>query len=248
MAVLVMQAQGRVKYDAFLFCNVGADSENPATLDYVRDVARPYADLHGIPFYELSRVRRNGETETLYQRLVGDNRSIVIPVRMSNGAPGNRACTNDFKIRVVAKWLRQHGATNNNPAITGLGISLDEFHRARTDSGIPHQRLEYPLIDARMTVADCIKLIESAGLPVPPKSSCYFCPFKSRAEWVRMRENEPELFAKSVEIEKRINEKRGAIGRYIVYMHSSLKPLEQAVGEQPELGFDDNCESGYCFV
>lgn len=248
MAVLIMAAQGKVKYDAFLFCNVGHDSENPETLEYMRSVAVPYAETHGISLIELSRVRRNGETETLYQRLMGDNRSIGIPVRMSNGAPGNRACTSDFKIRVVAKWLRQHGATKTNPAITGLGISLDEFQRARTDSGIDHQTLEYPLIDARMTVADCIKLIESAGLPVPPKSSCYFCPFKSRVEWVRMRENEPELFAKSVEIEKRLNEKRGALGKNIVYMHSALKPLDQAVGQQPELGFDDNCESGYCFV
>lgn len=36
--------------------------------------------------------------------------SLPIPVRMSNGAPGTR------KIRVVGRWLREHGATGQDPA------------------------------------------------------------------------------------------------------------------------------------
>ena len=47
-AALVLAAQGRIDYQTFLFCNVGADSENPETLEYVEQVARPFAARHGL--------------------------------------------------------------------------------------------------------------------------------------------------------------------------------------------------------
>ncbi len=36
-ALLVLAAQGTIDYRTFLFCNVGDDSEHPATLCYVRE-------------------------------------------------------------------------------------------------------------------------------------------------------------------------------------------------------------------
>src|SRR5690348_2960939 len=42
-AALVLAAQGRLDYRTFVFCHVGADSENPETLSYVCEVARPFA-------------------------------------------------------------------------------------------------------------------------------------------------------------------------------------------------------------
>src|SRR5579863_6935344 len=99
-AALVLAAQGRIDYRTFVFCNVGADSENPATLDYVRDVAVPYARQQGIKFVELMKRLRSLEVETIYARLTRPgSRSIGIPVRMSNGAPGRRSCTVDFKVK-----------------------------------------------------------------------------------------------------------------------------------------------------
>ena len=251
-AVQILAAQGRVQYDAFLFCNVGADSENPATLEYIEKVAKPFAEKSVQNFIELQRHKRSGEVETLYGRIMQTRRSVPIPVRMSNGAPGHRTCTADFKIRIVAKWLKEHGATKDNPAIVGLGISLDELHRARTDSGIAWQTLEYPLIDLRLTRNACMNIIAAAGLPMPPKSSCYFCPFHSPVEWQRIKRETPELFFKAVAIEKRINEKRinEKLGRGDeVWLHPYLRPLEESVTDQ--LTFFDElsvCESGYCMV
>lgn len=251
-AVQVLASQGKVSYDHFIFCNVGNDSENPATLAYIENYIKPFAADHGQSFIELQRHKRNGEVETLRERIMRTKRSVPIPARMSNGAPGNRTCTADFKIRVMAKWLKQNGATKDNPATTGLGISLDELHRARTDSGIAWQVLEYPLIDLRLTRQDCRNIIERAGLPIPPKSSCYFCPFHSPVEWQRIKRETPELFEKAVEIEKRINEKRinEKLGRGDeVWLHPYLRPLEDAVTDQ--LTFFDEmsvCESGYCMV
>lgn len=249
-AALVLAAQGKIDFPVFLFSNVGDDSEHPDTLKYVNDVAKPYAAAQGVELVELTKTPR-GQERTLYGVLTREgSRSINIPMRMNDtGAPGTRSCTSDFKIRRIAAAQKEMGATKENPAVVGLGISLDEFQRARTDSGIAWQVLEYPLIDMRLTRQDCINIIARAGLPVPPKSSCYFCPFHSLTEWRRLKEHQPELFAKSAALEKLINDRRSMLGRDPMWLTRMLVPLEQAVqGTQHELDLDDACESGFCMV
>lgn len=253
-AALVLAAQGKIDFPTFLFCNVGADSENPLTLEYVNTHAKPYAEAHGIQLIELDRRKRDGSLETIYGRLTKPgSRSLPIPIRMSNGAPGQRACTVDFKIKVVAKWLKAHGAKPDWPAITGLGISTDEWHRAKTDSRIAWQVLEYPLLDLRLSRRDCMRIIETAGLPIPPKSSCYFCPFHSPTEWRRLKHEQLELFDKSVELERMLNDRRATLGKDPVWMTRFNMPLDHVVaGDQSTLddALDDmdNCESGYCMT
>ena len=90
---------------------------------------------------------------------------------------------------------------------------MDEVHRMNTDSGIAWEIKEHPLIDLNMRRSDCVKVIQSAGLPVPPKSACYFCPFHRMTEWQRMKREEPELFKKSIELEKFINHRRDRMGK-----------------------------------
>lgn len=248
MACLVLAVQGVIDYDTFIFSNVGDDSENPKTIDYYHTYAKPFAEKNGIRLIELQRIKRDGTPETIMGRMQTSLRSLPIPVRMSNGAPGRRSCTSDFKIAVIAKWQKQNGATKKKKAVCGLGISLDEFHRARTDSGISWQILEYPLIDLRLNRRDCAKIIDDAGLPVPPKSSCFFCPFHSPTEWQRLKREQPELFEKSVELETMLNKRRRELGKDTVFFHSALQPLSIAVGNQGVLWDDMGvCDYGYCF-
>ncbi len=250
-AALVLAAQGKINYKMFLFCNTGDDSENPDTLVYVHEIAIPFAWKHGLELEQLQQTRF-GVPETLYQCLTrSGSASIGIPVRMSgNGAPGNRACTKDFKIMVIARWLRQHGATKADPATVALGISLDEFQRMRTDSGIAYEKLAYPLIDLRLDRQQCTNIIRDAGLPIPPKSACWFCPFHSLRTWQEMRQNQPLLFWNACDLETMLNERRTALGKDPVWFTRKLKPLEQVTTElaQESLFEDDMCESGYCMV
>lgn len=191
-ALLVLAAQRRIDFSVFLFANVGDDSEDPATLDYLHEHARPYAARHGLALHELDRLRRDGTRETLYGRLTAPgSRSLPIPVRMSNGAPGTRSCTADFKIRVVGKWLREHGATAARPATVAVGISRDEWHRAHNRRTEPAQRVVYPLLDLHLARVDCLRIIRDAGLPAPPRSSCWFCPFHRPLTWAEMRRDRP---------------------------------------------------------
>ena len=174
-AMLVLAARGELDYRLFLFANTGDDSENPATLAYLRTVGVPYAAAHGIDILELQRHKRGGEVETLYGRLTeGSQRTIDIPVRMggdADGAPGNRNCTKDFKLKVVARWLVEHGATAEDPAEVAVGISLDEIWRAGDGKRRmePWERVVYPLLDLHLRRNDCDRIILSEPLPGGPE-------------------------------------------------------------------------------
>lgn len=239
--------------DAALFSNVGDDSEHPATLDYVRNVAMPWAAERGLPVHELHRVKRDGTVETLWGRLMKpDSRSLPIPVRGSEtGAPGARSCTLDFKVQVIGKWLKAHGANADDPATVCIGISTDEIQRCGNKKVEPYERPTYPLIDLGLSRNDCARIIASAGLPVPPKSSCFFCPFHRPATWRDMRTNERDLFDKCVQLEDTLNVRRKALDRDPVYLTRFGRPLAEAIGyDQPQL-FDEGpegCDEGYCWT
>jgi len=250
-AALVLAAQGKLDYRTFLFCNVGDDSEDPATLAYVRDHAMPYAAAHGLELHEIQRIRRDGTPETLMERLERSQRSLPIPVRMANGAPGTRSCTADFKIQVIGKWAKAHGASPENPATIAVGISLDEIERANTRRQEPHERLDYPLLDLRVRRADCQRIITGAGLPMPPKSACWFCPLHRVSAWVTMRSERPELFDRACQLEDTLNRRRDMLGKDHVYLARYGKPLRETFPDGVDALFgegDGQCDSGWCFT
>ncbi|WP_431993331.1 phosphoadenosine phosphosulfate reductase [Streptomyces albogriseolus] len=252
-ALLVLAAHGHIPYDTFLFANVGDDSEHPATLRYLREIATPFAAENGIALHILERRRRDGTTETLRERLVRPgSRSIPIPVRMSNGAPGRRSCTADFKIKVVGRWLRENGATKETPAQVAIGISVDEIHHANRRRSEPHEEIVYPLLDLGLRRTDCHGIIEQAGLPIPPKSACFFCPFKTLQQWQEMRRSEPELFAQAAELEAALIAQRATLGRDPAYLTRRAKPLPEAIPQATPLPLVDSdeaeCDSGWCMT
>ncbi|MFH8752987.1 phosphoadenosine phosphosulfate reductase [Streptomyces rimosus] len=296
-ALLVLAAQRRIDFPLFLMANVGANSENPATLRYLDEYARPFAAEHGIELVVLDRVKRNGNVETLWGRLVDprqcdrckgtgavhysdtdkedvglppdldsprtcprcrgegkvQSRSLPIPVRMSNGAPGTRSCTVDFKIKTIGKELKRRGATPEDPATIGIGISLDEIHRANNRRVEPHENVVYPLLDLGLRRTDCARVIREAGLPVPPKSSCFFCPFHRPETWHDQRREQPELFEKSCQLEDLLNERRAALGKDPVYLTRFGRPLREAIPDGVDLlpGIDEAdglCDSGWCMT
>jgi len=256
-AMVVLATQGEIDASHALFSNVGDDSEHPDTLSYVREVMRPWAAERGVEVHELQRTRRDGTTETILGRIMKPgSRSIPIPVRMPDtGAPGNRSCTSDFKIKVIAKWLKQRGASPNNPATVNIGISTDEYHRANNLREEPHERVAYPPLDLGLSRLDCTNIIADAGLPVPPKSACYFCPFKRPSAFAEMRRDRPDLFEAAASLEDHLNGVRDRLGRAHVYLTRFGKPLREAIPEAQDTLFDADegiwetgCDEGVCFI
>lgn len=170
-------------------------------------------------------------------------------------ALANRSCTQDYKLIPIRRKVRELlGLTGRRspdaPVATQLiGISLDEAQRMK-DSREPWIRHEWPLIDLRMTRADCIAWMEARGYPRPPKSSCTFCPYHDNAQWAATKAD-PEAWAQAVAVDRRIRELWHGRVPSGLFLHRSLKPLEEvdfekAERQQPNL-FGNECE-GMCGV
>ncbi|MGL5062949.1 MAG: hypothetical protein ACRC62_23480 [Microcoleus sp.] len=257
-AVLVLSAQKAIDYPIHVFANVGR-AESPKTIEYIEDVIKPYAAVQGIEWVEVRKTSREGKTIDLLDSLEHSEKSVQIPVRMAgSGAPGNRACTVDWKIKVVAKYLK--GMAKDHPdrrIVLGKGISTDEAQRAKPDSGFNYYDVAYPLIELGLSRLDCTEIIRKAGLPPAPKSSCWFCPYKTKRGWQEMRDADPDLFWKAVELEKKLHQRSVKLGRGGCYFTSTGTSKDLFLDEvtsphyQGTLfhGFDDaECESGYCWT
>ncbi len=255
VAAMILAAQSQIPYDTFVFANVGHDSENPATMHYLEQVVRPYMQQHGLRLVEVQRLNRAKQPVTLYEYNMNPaNRSVTIPAHLQDGGPGQRSCTADWKVRVIDKWIKTHCT---GLVYVGLGISVDEFTRMKKLKPValrkagPLKSNRYPLIDLRLTREACVRMIQAEGLPIPEKSSCWFCPFHSAKAWLDLSVQQPALFAKAVELEMRINAKRTLKGQDQLRLRNSWRPLSQAVsGDQMALFTEQEstCEGGYCFV
>jgi hypothetical protein len=113
--------------------------------------------------------------------------------------------------------------------IVGVGISLDEFHRAHNRKQAAYERVTYPLLDLRLNRSDCMRIIRDAGLPVPGKSACWFCPFSTPGRFGEMRRDRPELFQRACALEDQFNRRRTELGRDPVWLTRFARPLAEAV-------------------
>lgn len=62
--------------------------------------------------------------------------------------------------------------------------------------------VEYPLREWGMTRDVCTRIIADAGLPVPCKSACFFCPAMRLIEIERLKVLEPDLYQLAIEMER----------------------------------------------
>ena len=60
----------------------------------------------------------------------------------------------------------------------------------------------YPLIENNIYQNHCIALIQAVGLPVPKKSSCFFCPSMRPTEILQLKQDYPDLYERALAIEK----------------------------------------------
>lgn len=160
------------KIDEVIFADHGGDY--PDTYDYVR-----YIERQG---FSVTVIKPNVEGfDNLYDYCIHKR---LIPSRLF------RWCTDKFKIRPITKYV-------DKPSKMFIGFCLDETKRVKSEfryrKGIVAQ---YPLIKDGVTRKDCIQIIKDAGVKVPRKSCCYFCPFSRRLEARELLLNYPDLYQK----------------------------------------------------
>ena len=248
-AALVLAAQGKIDYKTFLFADTG--DEHPDTYDYLNNVHIPYAETHGLEVLTLKRTWKDGSQYSILENIDRLETAIPIPVYLEgeNRMPWRRHCTHDWKVDVIDKYLKKHGATEEEPIECGMGISVDEVQRA-TDSKVPFKVLAYPLLDLLLRRDDCQRLVKEAGLPPAPRSACYYCPYHSLEHWRDLKEEQPDLFARSLQLEEEMSARAMKhLGREASL---SRKGKLADLPDQQRFAFDydepDTCDSGHCFT
>lgn len=183
----------------------------------------------------------------------------------ADGSEGmtRRQCTSDYKIAVIQRKVRELAGI----AVRGrgpravvveqlMGISFDEAHRMR-DPDFRWLVYGYPLVDARIRRADCLRWLEARAFPRPPKSACTFCPYHSDSMWREMKATDPASFADAVAVDDALRatpgghrQMRGAL--FIHRQRIPLRLVDFSRGGQGELfregdPFGDEC-AGVCGV
>jgi len=134
-----------------------------------------------------------------------------------------RWCTKLFKI----KPFENHVET---PSFKLLAFSTDESRRAKISiNGDIENR--FPLLEHEINREGCKEIIRQAGLPIPHRSRCYFCPFQTIAEWKELRMEHPDLFCKAERLEARNREYRISKGKKPLYLYGNAKALKVVVDE-----------------
>jgi len=204
------------------------DAESPATREYV---AR---------FREWLR-RDHGRDITIIERdLYGDMlaRPGFTPVPWHGRRERfmlKRQCTREYKVAPLARYLYDRYPAGRIGLM--LGISVDEYHRMRDSSAARIEHV-YPLVDRRLTRWQCREIVERAGLAVPWKSSCWFCPYRSSVSQWALVQRYPDLVGMARELEDRINAERRRRGQDEIAVLRVDMLAEQ----------EDFCEAGFCDV
>ena len=156
-----------------------------------------------------------------------------------------RTCTHRWKVTPMRRWMQAN--RRRKPVELWLGISTDEWMRAKP-SQVKYITHRFPLLEKKMSRADCIKYLQAHDIEVPVKSSCVFCPYHNKAAWKELYQTGNGDWQKAVAVDEAIRKARPP---YDLFVHSSRKPLAQiadAIDAQPEFDLEsEECE-GVCFL
>jgi len=174
--------------DAILFSNTGG--EKPETYEHIENM-RKWCVAEGMP--DITTVSNKITLEAACL----DNETLP------SKAFGFGTCSSRFKLE--PQWKHATAMGWKQP-VWLVGIHAGETRRATRSKNTRGDAIRYPLIEWGWQQDDCRQAIERAGLSVPVKSACFFCPAMRKAEVIQLSEQHPDLFERAVELERNANE------------------------------------------
>lgn len=160
--------------DAIVFADTGG--ERPETYAHI-EVMNDWCKK--VLFPEIITVRKGGRPETLEENCLRMN---MLP----SIAYGYKSCSHKYKIEPQEKWANNddecRAEWKGGGKVTKLiGIDADEHHRAKFTEDKKYL-YRYPLVEWDWGRDECVAAIVKAGIDLPGKSACFFCPSSKTRE------------------------------------------------------------------
>jgi hypothetical protein len=250
-AMLVGLRRLGVVPDAILHADTG--DEHPETVAY-RDYRRAW--LRSVGFPDLIIVRRAPSKPGkfgLSYRTLGEN--CLVNHTLPSLAFGRKACSKKWKIAPQNKWTRQWAPARAAWARGQKVVKLIGYDAGPKDARRSHnlrsdKRYDfvYPLREWGWDRERAIAEIAAAGVRVPRKSACIYCPASQPYEIAELVRDHPELADYIVRIEdtarpylrkieglwrRSTRTKTGSMSAFIRALRSDPRRLERALQGLP---------------
>ncbi len=184
--------------DLIIFADTGG--ERPNTYRHIERM-NAWLPAHGLPQITIARkTARTPEDVTLEGNCL---RKKMLP----SLAYGFKSCSHKYKVQPQEKLLNNCAEAR---ADWKRGQKIEkligyEFSESRRWMKAPLEDekylYRYPLVEWEWNRADCIEAIKRMGLPLPGKSSCFFCPASTKPEIDELKRTYPLLFQRAIHME-----------------------------------------------
>ena len=181
-AMLIRMAQLGIRPSAITTADVG--SEKRDTYAFL-PVFNRWLKAHGMPPITMVRLQPK---KAPYHTIEGN---MIRNATMPGVAYNKHTCSMKWKIEPQQKWARhwqpaKDAWARGEQVLRLIGFEAGEEQRLNRADSKAHAlsydpekakyEVRYPLMEWGIDVNRCIEIIQEAGLPVPPKSSCFMCP------------------------------------------------------------------------
>jgi len=237
-ALLVGMHQKAIRPDLILFADTGG--EKPDTYIYLHIMNLWIKENTDFP--RIIRVQDHGKYTSLENECLTTGKLPAL-------AYGYKTCSQKYKIRpqdnYLKKWAPAIECWGQGEKVTKvIGIDAGEIRRA-TYTEDDKFKVIYPLIDWNWAREECIEAIKGAGLKLPGKSACFYCPASKKPEILELQKTHPDLLARALKIEDNaapnLTKRKGLGGRF------SWRRFVEAENSQQKLFPDALDEPCICF-
>lgn len=236
-AMLVgLHARG-IRPDAILFADTGG--EKPETYAYLPVIQAWLASV-GFPALTVVRyVPKRAPYKSLEE-------NCTVNETLPSLAFGYKGCSLKWKRAPQDAWAMKWSPARSAWARGEKVVKMIGYDAGPADSrrskiaDDSHYEYIYPLREWGWARERCIAEIKAAGLPVPVKSACWFCPASKRVEVEQLAAEHPELYERAIAMEEGARDGKHGLGTTVglgrKWSWAEVRPARRAlpvVKEEP---------------
>ncbi|PTB90274.1 hypothetical protein C9928_00705 [Pseudidiomarina aestuarii] len=193
--------------------------ELPETNEFIDQLEERLGHIHRLNARSLNNIEGRGELD--FKSMLKKHQNFLPSQR-------DRWCTIQLKLKPFERWADSLIA-DGYEIYNYVGIRADEPNRTGLLTIDKPITTVMPFREDGIVKSDIENILQRNGLELPAyyswrsRSGCSFCFYQKKIEWIRLKENHPELFEQAKEFEK--GDSNNVVGERFYWMGKG-EPLE----------------------